>query len=84
MLHCSLSVILANQHKVDDQTKGDNQNKVNDKNSDDNDQSSGMVIGFAVTIIVLVAIIVGLAAVLIWNLHKNRKGTGMIHNCDWI
>ena len=39
-----------------------------------------MVIGFTVTIVVLVVIIIGLAAALIWNLCKNRKGTGIIDN----
>ena len=73
MLHCSLSVISANQNKVDDQ------NKVVDDNYDD-DQSPDMVIGFTVTIVVLVVIIIGLAAALIWNLYKNRKGTGIIDN----
>ena len=46
-----------------------------DDNDDNDDQCSRMVIGFSVTIVVLVTIIGGLTALLIWILCKRRKGT---------
>ena len=57
-------------HKIDD-----------DDDDDDNNQCFGMIIGFTVTIVVLVAIIIGIIAVMMWCLYKHKRGTSIYWFC---
>ena len=42
---------------------------------DDDDECSTMMIGFTVTIVVLVATIIGITAVMMWCLYKHKRGS---------
>ena len=61
----------------------------NDKDDDDDDddddnQCSSMVIGFSVAIVILVAIIIGITAVMMWCLYKHKRGTTIYQFCVYI
>ena len=50
-------------------------NNTDDNKEDGDDQCPVMVIGFAVTIVVLVTIIIGMTALMIWQLYKHKRGS---------
>ena len=72
--NCSLSVIANDAIPNKDVKVDDDNNDDGDDDDDDDNQCSSMMIGFTVTIVVLVAITIGITAMMMWRLYKHRIG----------